>query len=266
MTTTRERERRRRPTSRGADEDRARPNRRGRRNAAARARTGTGLTRRKALRRRWVAILTVITVVALAYVMLFTSLLGVRSVDVLGARNVPEAQIRDVAEVPDRRAMLRVDTGAIAERVATLPGIATVDVSRSWPSTIEIAVTEREPIGFYNTGSALYFVDEGGVAYKEIPDQPEGFPELKLAEVAPGDPATRAVTTVLTRLPPQLRENVTVIGATTPGDIEFTLADGKVVRWGDADQNDRKAKVLAALLTQDGKTYDVSSPELPTIS
>ena len=48
--------------------------------------------------------------------------------------------------------------------------------------------------------------------------------------------------------------------------MEFTLTSGKIVRWGTADQTERKAKVLAALLTQDGKIYDVAAPELPTIS
>jgi cell division protein FtsQ len=38
------------------------------------------------------------------------------------------------------------------------------------------------------------------------------------------------------------------------------------VRWGDTGKTDRKAKVLAALLTQKGKIYDVSAPELPTIT
>ncbi|PXY19529.1 cell division protein FtsQ/DivIB [Prauserella muralis] len=263
MTTTRQSSARRRPPVRGAREPRTT---RGRRSPAARARTGTGLTRRKAMRRRWVALLTVLTVAGLVYVLFFTSLLGVRSVEVVGADSVPAERVRDVADVPDRRAMLRVDTDAIAERVATLPGIATVDVSRSWPSTIEIAVTERSPIGFYNDGEELYLVDGGGLVYKKVAQRPKGLPELKLAEVGPDDPATRAATSVLRAIPAQLRERVRVVRAETPGSVEFTLAGGKVVRWGDAEQSERKAKVLAALLTRQGTTYDVSAPELPTVS
>ncbi|KMS85565.1 cell division protein FtsQ, partial [Streptomyces regensis] len=117
---------------------------------------GDVVSRGRALRRRWIAVLSVLTVLGIAYVLLFTSLLGVRSVEVVGAGDVPAGQIRTAAQVPERRAMLRVDTDAIAERVAEIPGIATVDVSRSWPSTIEIAVTERTPVGIYDTGSTLY--------------------------------------------------------------------------------------------------------------
>ncbi|MFC4001990.1 cell division protein FtsQ/DivIB [Prauserella oleivorans] len=263
MTTTRQRPGRR-PSRRGVQP--VARSRRGRRPEEARRRTADPVSRRRALRRRWVALLSVLTVVGLGYILFFTSLLGVRSVEVTGARSVPVEQIRSAAAVPERRAMFRVDTDAIADRVATLPGVATVDVSRSWPSTIEIAVTERTPVGYYNTGEALYLVDTGGVVYKEIPEPPAGLPEFKLAAVGPDDPTTRSVTSVLGALPEQLRPRVRQVRAESPGSVEFTLAGGKVVRWGDAEQNDRKAKVLGALLTRKGKVYDVSSPELPTVS
>jgi cell division protein FtsQ len=74
------------------------------------------------------------------------------------------------------------------------------------------------------------------------------------------------VTTVLAALPAELADEVVAARASTPGAVEFDLADGRVVRWGDADQNTQKAQVLAVLLTREGEVYDVSSPELPTVS
>jgi cell division protein FtsQ len=47
--------------------------------------------------------------------------------------------------------------------------------------------------------------------------------------------------------------------------ITLTLADGRVVIWGTTDRTDEKAEKLSALLTQPGKVYDVSSPDLPTV-
>ncbi|GAA1230837.1 hypothetical protein GCM10009676_12090 [Prauserella halophila] len=210
--------------------------------------------------------LSVLTVVGLVYVLLFTSLLGVRSVEVTGNRDVEAGRVRQVAEVPDQRAMLRVDTDAIAGRVAEIPGVATVDVSRSWPSTIEIAVTERTPAGVYDTGSTLYLVDSGGVVYKEISERPQGLPEFKLSEVGADNAETRAVISVRKALPEQLRGKVTQWRAESPGSVEFTLRSGKTVRWGDASDSDSKTKALGAVMTRPGKVYDVSSPELPTVS
>lgn len=221
------------------------------------------------MRRRWVALLSVLTVIAMVYLLWFSSMLGVQTVDVIGSNSVPAAQIREAAAVPDQKPMLRLDTDEIRDRVAQMPGIATVDVSRSWPNTLEITVTERNAIAFFDSGpggDGVHLVDGGGVVFKTVKERPAGLPELKLPSVSADDPVTRAVTAVLGVIPEQLLKQVTTATAKTPASVEFTLANGKIVRWGTAEQTDRKAKVLAALLTQDGKIYDVAAPELPTIT
>lgn len=261
---TREREQRRGPSSRRGT-GRPGPGRGGSRPPVRRG-SGAGAARARALRRRWVALLSVVTVLALAYLVCFTSFLGVRTVEVRGAAAVPEDRVRAAAAVPDRAPMLLLNTGEIAGRVAQLPGVASVDVSRSWPSTVRIIVTERDPVGFFTAGDGVHLVDGTGLDYKTVRTRPEKLPELSLARVAPDDPVTRSVTAVLLSLPPELRAQVTTVRAKTPGGVEFTLAAGKVVRWGSAENADRKAKVLAVLLTREGRTYDVASPELPTVS
>jgi cell division protein FtsQ len=268
MTTTRQRRRPEdRPVRQSALE--ASRARRGRRTESERKRTSNKPARRKEMRRRWVAVLSLLTIVCGVYVLYFTSLLGVRTVEVSGAKSVTADQIRKIAAIPADQPMLRVSTDEVRDRIAAMPGIATVDVSRSLPSTVEITVTERTAIAFFDSGpggDGFHLIDGGGVVFKTIKDKPAGLPELKLPKVSVDDPVTRAVTAVLGVVPPQLLKQVVTATAQTPGSVEFTLSDGKTVRWGNAQQTDRKAKVLAALLTQDGKIYDVSAPELPTIS
>ncbi|MFD9892325.1 cell division protein FtsQ/DivIB [Amycolatopsis sp. NPDC059027] len=267
MTSTRERRGPAREAGRtGAPPDRSR---RGRRTEAERQRTRPRPNRRKEIRRRWVALLIVLTVIGGVYLLFFSSLLGVKNVEVVGAKSVSADQIRAAAGVPDGKPMLRVDVDGIRDSIAELSGIATVEVSRSWPNTVEIAVTERTAIAFFDSGpggDGFHLVDGGGVVFKTVKIRPAGIPQLKLPKVSADDPVTRAVTSVLGVIPQPLQKQVTSASAKTPGSVEFTLADGKTVRWGSAEQADRKAKVLAALLTQPGKVYDVSAPELPTIA
>jgi cell division protein FtsQ len=277
MSPTRER---RPPSASAAEEDRASlaRQRRGRRSEEERRRTRAARSkpsprnrpnRQVEIRRRWVALLTVLTVVAAVYLLFFSSMLGVQDVEVSGSRTVPADQIRTVAAVPADKPMLRLSTDEIRDRVAAMPGIATVEVSRSWPNTVEITVTERTAIAFFDSGpggDGVHLVDGGGVVFKTVAARPPGLPELKLPKVSADDPVTRAVTAVLGVIPEQLLKQVTTATAKTPASVEFTLASGKIVRWGTAEQTDRKAKVLAALLTQDGKVYDVAAPELPTIT
>ena len=40
--------------------------------------------------------------------------------------------------------------------------------------------------------------------------------------------------------------------------------DGRQVKWGSADESDRKVEVLAILLKENASVYDVSVPEQPT--
>lgn len=218
------------------------------------------------MRRRWVALLGVLTVAGLGYVVLFTSLLGVRSVEVHGARSVPGDQILAAAAVPTLKPMLLLDTGEIAARVTNIPGVATVEVSRSWPSTVDITVTERAPIGFTAETDGFHLVDSGGLDYKTVQNKPDGLPELQVATVSPQDAVTRSVVAVLATVPEPLKGQIVVVRAKTPGGVEFALNTGKTVRWGDAENADRKARVLTVLLTREGRTYDVASPELPTVS
>ncbi|MQA07077.1 MAG: FtsQ-type POTRA domain-containing protein [Pseudonocardiaceae bacterium] len=224
-------------------------------------------TRRRAWTRRWVALLTLLTVLGGIYLLFFSSLLGVRSVEVTGTKGLTTEQVRQEAGVPMGRAMLRLDTDELATRVRDgLPRAASVEVSRSWPSTVRIAVTERRPVAVFRAAQGTRLVDGEGVVFRPAGPVPVRLPELRLARVAPHDPVSTAAIHSLTSLPRHLASQVRSVAAKTPGSVEFRLADGRLVRWGDTSDGARKAAVLEALLGQRGKIYDVSSPDLPTVS
>jgi cell division protein FtsQ len=222
-------------------------------------------TRRRILARRWGALAVILGLAALFLVVLFTPLLGVRTVDVSGNESLTADAVRGAAQVPMGDPMLRLDTDSIIARVARLPRVAGVDVVREWPSTVLIEVTERDPIGVLTTASGVHLVDATGFDYATVPAAPPGLPVIQLPSASPNDPLTRAVVSVLSALPAQVRPQVISIGAQTAGSVQFGMAGGRTVRWGSADDSARKSAVLAALLSQPGKVYDVSSPTLPTI-
>jgi cell division protein FtsQ len=221
---------------------------------------------RRVLVRRSVAISVPLVVAALVAVVLWTPVLGVRGVDVVGTRTLTAAQVVAAARVPHGTPMARLDTAAVAARVHELTRVATVDVSRDWPSTVRITVTERDPIGYLVESDGVHLVDRTGLDYSTVTRRPAGLPRLTLTGVAPTDPRTRAVVAVLGTLPAPLRTLVRTAGAKTPGSVTLGLTHGRTVRWGDATDSTRKAEVLAALMTRHGKVYDVSSPALPTVS
>lgn len=223
-------------------------------------------TRRRYLARRWAALLVVLCVLAVTYLVMFTSLLGVRSVEVIGTKEIPRAEVLAAAAIEHGTPMVRLDADEAAVRVAALPRVFEVRVERSWPSTVEILVTERTPVAVAVTGAEVHLVDRTGLDYAVVKTRPPGLPTLALARVAPDDLPTRAAVSVLRAIPEQLRAQVVTVSAATPGDVRMTLADGRTVKWGNAKNSDRKAAVLAPLLTRPGTTYDVATPEFPTVS
>ena len=63
-----------------------------------------------------------------------------------------------------------------------------------------------------------------------------------------------------------LREDVLSVTADSPSDIRLMLSGSREARWGSSADTVRKAAVLDVLMTRKGTVFDVSSPELPTVS
>jgi cell division protein FtsQ len=223
-------------------------------------------TRRRAMMRRWTVLLVFLGIVGLVYVVLFTPVLGAHDVEVQGTQGLTPDEVRKVAAVEMGKPLLRLDTDEIAARVATLPRVAHVEVTRSLPGTVEITVSERNPVAFAQLPDGAHMVDGIGMDYAVVPRPPLGLPSIEVARIAPEDAATRAVVDVLGKIPQQLRERVVTLAARSPGDVQLKLNDGRLVKWGDAADSERKALVLAALLTRPGRIFDVAAPDLPTVS
>jgi cell division protein FtsQ len=224
-------------------------------------------------RRRRLALLLagLVLVVGLGFavrVLLYDSgLADVEDVQVLGASTVPAGDVLAVAAVQQRTPLAAVDTGGIAARVAALPAVASVDVGRSWPHTVTVTITERVPVATVDTTEGPALVDTTGVVYRA--PAPAGLPRLE-GPAATGAPATAAAVAVLTTLPDAVRTQVQTVRATVavpgaPGQVTLGLTDDREVRWGAADRATEKGAVLVALLTQPGRVYDVTSPDLPTV-
>lgn len=225
-----------------------------------------GPAHRRFVVRRFGAVGVLVAVLGLAYLLWFTAVLGVRTVAVTGLRGLTEDEVRTAAAIDDGTPMVRLDTDEVAGRVAALRRVAAVDVSRSWPNTVEVAVTERVPVAVVAAADGAHLVDSTGLDFAVESTPPTGLPELRVHRVDPTDAETGSAMAVLAVLPEPVRTQLTVLRANSPSDVELTLADGRTVEWGGAADSARKAAVITALLTRPGTTYDVSTPDFPTVS
>lgn len=222
--------------------------------------------RARSLRRKVFLIGGVAAVLAgvLTATLWFSPLMSVRTVTFVGDGVLTPEEVLAQAGIREGTPLLRVDTAAAAQRVAGIPRVAEARVRREYPSTVEVSVTERIPVMFFDSPEGPQLMDATGVAYAV---EPPPFGVVRLVTPTPGrdDPATQAALDVLDALPDSVRFQVSEVAAPTISSVSATLVDGRVVVWGSADDSERKSAVVSVLLTQPGRIFDVSSPELPTV-
>lgn len=223
--------------------------------------------RRRLGRLRYLGLVLVLALLAGVgvWIVWFSSLLAVADVEVHGADMVPEERIRAAARVAEGRPLARIDLDAARNRVAILAPIRDVDVTRRWPDTLVITVVERTPVAVVEIGGRFRALDAEGVVFREFPRAPDDLP-LVLPTAGASADALREAAAVVSSLPEEVAILVRHVEVRTVDQISLALRDGRSVVWGSSDDSANKARVLAALLSQDASVYDVSVPGRPTTS
>jgi len=210
------------------------------------------------------AVLVAIVGVALALVLYFTPAMSARTIVVTGTGAVTREEVLDAARVRPGTPLLQINTSQVADRVAAIRRVASVRVQREYPSALRITIVERVPVVVKDFPDGPHLFDRDGVDFATGPPPP-ALPYLDVDNPGPTDLTTRAAIAVLIALRPEIAAQVGRIAAPSVASITLKLADGRTVIWGTNDRTEEKAEKLAALLTQPGRTYDVSSPDLPTV-
>src|SRR4029453_18126669 len=106
----------------------------------------------------------------LGWVALWSPWATVETVAVTGTVRVSRAPVAAAAETELGRSMLLARTDQVAERIRREQPLAkAVSVTRRWPSTLRIAVTEREPGAAVPSGADVSFVEPDGVGVRRLP-------------------------------------------------------------------------------------------------
>lgn len=213
-------------------------------------------------------LITVSAAGAVIILLLTLPMFRLNSVTVSGTGYVASAQVEEAAAPELGGSILMADASGVKERVERIPGVRTAEVHRSWPNSLSITITEREPAAQV-AGAKPRVVDADGVA---LPAEAASGRQLMTVQVANGakDPSAteKALLSALSTMPPQIREITTGMTASTPSDITLTVDAGdgeKTVVWGGSEDADLKGRVVSALLTQPGRVIDVSAPQAPTV-
>lgn len=212
--------------------------------------------------RWWYGCVVVLVLALLVWLVAFSSVLGVRTVTVVGAQAVTAEQVRAAAGIRPGTPLARLDLGAIEARVGAVAPVRAVTVSRSYPASVTIRITERVAIGYRPVdGGQVQLVDRDNVAFRTVATAPARLP--RLLTPAAGAPSAAAAA-VAAALPGTLLKSLSSIAAPSAESVTLTLRDGRIVLWGGADRSADKARLLTALLRQPGRYFDLSDPSAVT--
>ena len=227
-----------------------------------------GPRRRRVPRRVLLPVVIALLVGLAVWVVVFSPVLGVRTITVRGARGSTAAQVVRAAGITHGTPLVRLDTGSVARRVEQIPAVRTADVSTSFPSTVTITVVERRPVGWVRQAGRDVLIDSAGVRYRSLAKRPAHLPLLVLP-AGSGPATTTAVAAVAAALPAHLLPRIASVQAFDPQAITLVLRGARVVHWGSAAQSAAKARVLPVLLHQvalhGGTQIDVSDPNQPFV-
>jgi cell division protein FtsQ len=238
-------------------------------------RTGTGGEQRgdgRRPRRRLILAVTIpllvlVLIVGAIWAVGFSSLLAVTTVQIQGVKaggtnSLTEKTVEEVANVPSGVPLARLDVTAVQQRVAGIRQLESARVTRQWPHTVRVSVTERTAVFALKQNGSYLLVDRNGVGYQTVSSV------TALPLVSAGGTKTQllqALGTVVAALPPSLQKRVSTIKAPTRDSIQLKLKNGDVVFWGSEEQSDLKAQVTVDLLKRKGTHYDVSAPGNPAV-
>lgn len=235
------------------------------------------------LKRLLVATLASGILIGTAYLLGWSSVLSVNSVDVEGTSSQTEIMSKlntDSIELSIGSKLARIEPRAIAKSVEMLDWIDQVKVTRNWfGRSIKISVVEKQAVAkSVSMKDGLINFDASGAIFKPISiKQLSVQQQLPLVIVAEDDKSSLAsVGKLLSQLPPyssELLVNLKSISVSSSGHIQMETSIGAQslqINWGLARDISQKLRVLNALLklpeNKDIKRVDLTQPELPIVS
>lgn len=223
---------------------------------------------RRRRRTQW-GVLAALLLVLAGIGAVFLPALRVDSITVSALTHVDETAVREAAAPALGQPILLVRSATLEDDIARMTGVESVEVGRELPSALTVDVVEAAPAATVNTPDGARVVDREGEPLALGPG--EVAEDLPSVTVTAGSQdvqgATEEMLAVIGQLPPELRDQIADMRASSRNDITVTVttADGasKTVIWGGQDDSGLKAQVVAALLGEPGDVIDVSSPHAP---
>ena len=211
----------------------------------------------------------VVLVGVISVVLTTSPILSLRTIQVLGTERLDHAEVIDALQPYAGRPLAQVSPAEVADSLADIALIQSVDTRIALPGTLVVEIIERDPIGAVAVPGGYDVVDRAAVVLYTQPSLPTEFPLIGIPANADSE-GFQAIGQALAVIPPEVLARIEQVSATSADTVAFTLKDSNHrVVWGSAELSREKARVLPAALRAAGEqsvqVIDLSTPDTVVI-
>lgn len=176
----------------------------------------------------------------------------IREITVGGAVRLGESEIIEQSGVKKGTSLFLLRCRKVEQRLAALPELCAVTVSRDFPATVSIQVQEREPAALLLEQNRFWLLDREGVLFAEQLHPVENLPVITGAaaeQIVLGEPlddkAKRdALSAFLQALPENPLLEPAELNLADPSELVLYTVDGRKVLLGCSDKMVNKLALL----------------------
>ena len=88
--------------------------------------------------------------------------LRIEQVALSGQRFTPDADVFDAIDLPNSGSLVTFNAAQARERIEKLPWVSTATISRIFPGSLDVRITERQPAALWLNDNREYLVDDSG--------------------------------------------------------------------------------------------------------
>jgi cell division protein FtsQ len=231
---------------------------------------------RPALRhpRLWSAIAVATLIASLGVYVSLSSAFHLRHLEVEGNSHLTRRTVLELSGLTRRTNLLWLDAGSVERRLEADPWVAGATVSKEFPRTVRIQVTERTPVATVAGYGGYQLIAADGTSLGVVSSRPHlpliVVPPTRAIHGRAPDPGASA--RAVAGLDPKLRARVQSVVVEMDGCLVLHLTNGVRVEYGAPSQTVAKSRVIASVLrwasahARSVLTVNVSAPGAPAAS
>jgi cell division protein FtsQ len=233
------------------------------------------------LKKTLIAVALLLVLAGLLWTFTCTGLLDIKHIEIRGNEKLDTDYLRGLSGISEGTNLLKLNVKAVENALLSEPYVASARISRRFPNTVAISISERKPEATIAQNGKYHLVDEQGMVLETVDDKPPGLPEIQGLQpplLYPGqqieDPSFAAFGQLISSMPPDLRNMTMAMGNRQDGGLFLQARVNRIqtrVIFGEPSDLEKKSEVALLALKDLASRYpavdyiDVTFPDHPVI-